>query len=347
MAFRRKSPQRDFFNELVANHSSNDTLAMIDKIIDWNVIRRILSHGYDKSGVGYPGFDPVILAKMLLLEALYNLSDVKVVEESQDRLSFRRFLGLELSDKVPDDTTLVRFRKRMNKHGLLEVMEETINEMIAKRGLAIQPGAIKIIDASLIEAATRPPRKKEEDADHEVIEESEAAEHTEESEPEEQQTCSRLDTEADFTVKNKKPHYGYKLHLARDRVTGLITAHELTKASVHDSNVFEELLTGDEGAVLADKGYHSHKRSRELREKGTEPLIMARVYKERPWLLEFNKRVAALRAPVENTFANLKRWRRCGRAVYLGLQKVKAQMTWGIIAHNLLIAKSWMEKCAQ
>lgn len=329
MAFREKRGSQDLFERLVVNRPANETLEKLDRLVDWAVIRRVLAHGYDRSGTGNPGFDPVVLAKMLLLESLYGLSDVKVAEECADRLSFRKFLGLELCDKTPDDTTLVKFRKRMAEHGLLEVMEEALADMLKERGLSIRPGSIAIVDATLIEASVRPPRRDAETGGKETPK----------------------DPDADHTVKNGEPHYGYKLHVAQDGVTGLITAHDVTPASVHDTNVCEELLTGEESAVLADKGYDDGARRRHLCKTGTKPLIMKREYRSmsgplREVVRAFNRRISSLRSRIETSFGNLKRWRRCGRAVYRGIDKVRAQMTWGIIAHNLLVAKRWMEKCA-
>lgn len=329
MAFREKGGSQDLFERLVVNRPANETLDKLDRLVDWAVIRRILAHGYDRSGTGNPGFDPVILAKMLLLESLYNLSDVKVAEECADRLSFRKFLGLELCDKTPDDTTLVKFRRRMAAHGLLEVMEEALVDMLRERGLSIRPGSIAIVDATLVEAAVRPPRRDAETGGKEPP----------------------RDPDADHTVKDGEPHYGYKLHVAQDAATGLITAHEVTPASVHDSRVCEELLTGEESALLADKGYDDGARRERLARRGTMPLIMKREYRTmnsalRRVIRTLNRGISALRSRVETSFGNLKRWRRCGRAVYRGIDKVRAQMTWGIIAHNLLVAKRWMEQCA-
>jgi transposase, IS5 family len=329
MAFRMKNGSQDIFELLVQHRPSNETLEKIDRLIDWKVIRRILAHGYDKSGTGNHGFDPVILAKMLLLEHLYGLSDVRVAEECADRLSFRKFLGLELCDKTPDDTTLVKFRRRMAEHGLLEVMEEALSDMLKERGLSIRPGSMAIVDATLIEAAVRPPRLDKESGEREEAK----------------------DPDARHTVKNGEPHYGYKLHAAQDAATGLITAHEVTAASVHDTNVCEELLSGEESALLADKGYDDGRRRERLHRRGVDALIMKREHRGmsgelRSVIRHFNRGIAAIRGRIETSFGNLKRWRRCGRAVYTGLAKVKAQMTWGIMVHNLLVAKRWMEKCA-
>jgi len=92
----------------------NEFLATIDKIIDFEEFRSTLDNCYEN--FGRCAYDPVILLKLLLLERFYNLSDRMVVAEATDRISFRLFLGLELTEKLPDDTTLVRFRNRLEKN---------------------------------------------------------------------------------------------------------------------------------------------------------------------------------------------------------------------------------------
>jgi len=92
---------------------------------------------------------------MLLLERIYNLSDVRVSVEAGDRLSFRRFLAMPAGESAPDDTTLVKFRARMRRKGLLEETHAEFNRQLAAGGLFVKPGAIRVVDATVIRAATR------------------------------------------------------------------------------------------------------------------------------------------------------------------------------------------------
>ncbi|MCX7018471.1 MAG: IS5 family transposase, partial [Candidatus Sumerlaeota bacterium] len=186
-------------------------------------------------GVGCTGYDPVVSLKLLLLEQFYQLSDGDAVWMAKDSLSFRAFLGINPSDCVPDDTTLVVFRRRLREAGLLDELFATVTIQLEQQGIGVRQGSIKIVDATLVEAAVHPPRKPKE------------------GEP----SPSPLDPDADFTVKKNKPYYGYKLHLAQDRETGLITSHVVTAASVSDTEMLGELVDGTESEVLADKGYDS------------------------------------------------------------------------------------------
>jgi IS5 family transposase len=153
-----------------------------------------------------------------------------VVEEAADRLSFRSFLGIGTGDRVPDDTSLVRFRKRLVEADLLDALYSEVIIQMNEQGLGIAPGSMQIVDATLIKAAPAPaPPSKDTPEDE------------------------RTDPDADFTVKNGKPHYGYKLHLAQDRETGLVTGHATSQASVHDSQVFEGLITDSQPAQIIDR----------------------------------------------------------------------------------------------
>lgn len=329
MGFKSCTSSPDLFSGFLAAPPKNEVLSAISRMIDWEPLRMMIAPLY-KAGTGREGYDPVMLFKLLLLEHLYDLSDVAVVEEASDRLSFREFTGIGTSDSVPDDTTLVVFRRRLRQAGLFDELFAQITVQMEERGLGVQPGSIKVVDATLIQAAVRPPRKPRDGAEQET---------------------PPLDPDADFTVKNGKPHYGYKLHLAQDRETGLVTAHEVTSASVHDTNVFESLLDGTESEVLADKGYDSHKHRQWLGSQRTKASIMKKAKKNKPlsrWQTGRNRSIGRIRSFIEGANAALKRWRRCGRAVYRGLERVWGQLTLGVLVHNLMrYAALEGARCAQ
>lgn len=337
MGFQVNDGSPDLFDTLVRNRPTNEVLERINEIIDWRRVRKLLAKCYSNSKEGACGYDPVILAKMMLLESLYDLSDVKVSRECADRLSFRAFLGLDLDDSVPDDTTLVRFRNRLRGRKVLDKLNALILEMIEKQGLSVKGGAM--IDASLVPAASSPPSPKKKEDEAEKKEDDSVTDNK--SKTSENRYRTR-DCEASWGGKLKKFVFGWKLHLSRDVETGLVRSHEVTTASTHDINVFEELLTGTETLVLADKAYGSEERRKMLKENGIVDGIMRKSVKGKDYLKEIfaplNRLIGRYRAPVENTFANLKRWRGMSRARFLGLEKTKEQATWSIMAHNLMIA---------
>ncbi len=138
---------------------------------------------------------------------------------------FAGSLAFRLHDAIPDETTIGRFRGRVAEKGLGDKLLRELNRQLDGKGLLVKHGTL--VYASLIEAQTRPPRK---DATH-----------------------PPKDADADWTVKNNRPTYGFKLHGGVDEGSGLIRKAEMTPASSHDSRVFEELVSGDERAVYADK----------------------------------------------------------------------------------------------
>lgn len=337
MAFKKPTPQVDIFDGMFASVPANETLRSLNRLVNWEALRLVLATSYDSSGVGTPGFDPVILAKLLLLESIYNLSDIRVCEEAKDRLSFREFLGLSASDTVPDDTTLVRFRNRLAKHKLDSSIDLFFQSELKRHGLRVRAGSIAIIDASIIESSTKPPAKnpgnKHDNTD--------ANTHNDKVLSDPSPKIEQRDSEATSTQKNGHWHHGHKLHIAQNATTGIVDEYQVTTAKVHDSQVFEELLEGTEGLVLADRGYDSAAHRRWLRERKIEDGIMRKASRNessegRLWKKEWNKILSGTRGRIEKTFAILKRWRGCARARYLGVEKVKRQFGWAIAAHNLL-----------
>lgn len=370
MAFRECNPAEmgSLFDGMIAGVPRNQTLATIKAVVDWSAVRRAMAPMYkDKKRGGTPGYDPVIMVRLLLLEHLYGLSDVQVSAEAGDRYTFRDFLDLGPGKTVPDDTTISLFRQRLIRFGLEKKVFRQVNTDLARAGFAVRTGAMKIVDATLITSAATPEKMTDED-NNEYTEtncvsgddpvapspESEPTEqeaHCEEKEPHAKRVYR--DHEADWTVKRGKPVHGYKLHAAQDRATGLVTEFTVTRASVHDSNVFEELLDGTESAVLADKAYGSVERRRALLDKGTLPLIQSKRKRGGKALCkvltEFNKLIGTKRGVIEGAFGGLKRWRRLGRAISVGLKRMNVQAAFAIAAANLLTYANTLrrlEKCA-
>ena len=127
-------------------------LMRINQLIDFSPIEKALE-GLYKQG-GRPAYPPLVLFKILLLERFYNLSDVQVVQHLRYNFLFMKFVGITLSDDPPDDTTLVKFRNRIENAKILSNGLYYINRQLEKRGLIIKQGAV--IDGTLIQAAVGP-----------------------------------------------------------------------------------------------------------------------------------------------------------------------------------------------
>jgi IS5 family transposase len=268
-----------------ARLGSNDKLARIDGLIDWQRLEALL--GYLRPGqTGRPPYPALAMVKALYLQALYDLSDPGLEEALLDRLSFRRFCGFALDAATPDETTICRFRLAAAQSGILERCFAEVNRQLDARGLMLKKGTL--MDASIVAATHRPPRR----------EAGMGALHPREP-------------GADWTSKNGKSFFGYKLHVGLDAGSGLIRKAAFTPARTQDNEMADALISGDEKAVYADRIYESKARRRALKARGIKDRIMHRRHKHMPvlprWMQVRNRLISRRRAPVESVFSALKR----------------------------------------
>ena len=99
---------------------------------------------------GRPPFDPVTMFKVLVIQAANNLSDERTEFLINDRLSFMRFLGLSLSDRVPDARTIWLFREKLTKAEAIKPLFERFDAALRAAGYIAMGG--QIVDASLVAA---------------------------------------------------------------------------------------------------------------------------------------------------------------------------------------------------
>lgn len=289
----------------------NERLERLASLVRWYRFEKLLARLRDP-GSGRPGYPPLLMFKALLLQRLYDLSDPGLEEALGDRLSFRRFVGLSLTDAVPDHTTLCRFRNALVEAGLTDRLFAELDRQLDEAGVVLKRGTM--LDATVIETgAAAPPTKEKPSAD----------------------------PEAGFSKRTGKAgwFYGYKAHVGVDEGSGLIRAVATTAANVPDTVPADALIRGDERAVLADAAYHTHAREAALKARGAKARLMRRPNrwhpKLPPRLARFNRLVARRRAAVETTFATWKRRMGFVAIRYLGLAKASAQVTLAAMAFNL------------
>jgi IS5 family transposase len=307
---RRELGQLSLADGLVEGAGRNRQLERIALLVEWAGFEPLLGEVY-AAPVGRPSYGPLVLLKCLLLQQWYRLSDPGLEEALSDRLSFRRFVGLALADPVPDHSTLSRFRAELVRRGLAEPLLAEVNRQFEARGLMVKTGTL--IDASLVEADCRRPRKGEPKA-------------------------RRSDHDASWTAMKDDPLFGYKMHLAVDQGSGLVRRAILTPANVSDKAPFLALVQGDEQAVYADKGYDGWWYRAELAARGIADGIMAGDYRRRPLAAEGharNRAIAPLRRPIERIFGVLKRWYGYGRVRYRSLVRNALQLQLLAVALNL------------
>jgi len=308
------SGQLDFADSFLGNNQKlNQRLDKVSQLVDWKPFEERLNRIYSSPG-GRPSHPVLLLFKSLLLQAWYNLSDYALEEVLDDRLSFRRFIGLSVSQKAPDHSVFSRFRDQLIQHGIHGQLFNELDRQLEKRGLILKKGTL--VDATVIEAAPKKPSQNEDGTAGK----------------------SPVDPEADWTKKGGKYLFGYKAHVGVDQESELIRRVVMTPAHVHDGEMLGRVISGDELWAFADKAYDSAKNHKILEEKNVENGILMKGTRTRKLSgveKMCNRILSKLRSPVERVFGTLKRSYRYSRARYLGLRKNGFQLTIMSMAYNL------------
>lgn len=254
-----------------------DPLVELNKVVDWKAFRPILNKIREKerkSNAGRKPYDVVMMFKILILQSLYNLADEKMEFYIRDRLSFSRFLGIDLGDKVPDGNTIWDFREALKDHDLIDRLFAKFDKMLSGQGFQATKG--QIVDASI----TQTPRQRNTREENRKIKEGEGDELW----ADEPNRRSQKDTDARWTKKNDKTYFGYKNHISVDNGHKLIRRYAVTSASVHDSQKILDLLDPDNtsGDVWADSAYQSEETIATLKELGYRPRIQRKGRRDHP-----------------------------------------------------------------
>ena len=280
--------------------SPNDPLATLKKTIKWEIFSadlRSFRKSLKSHDTGRPSFDPMLMFKILILQSLYNLSDEVMEFMIRDRLSFMHFLDISLGDRVPDAKTIWFFRNELSKADMVERLFSRFKEDLESQGLMTHQG--QIIDASIVES----PRQRITSSEKTKIATGETPSSWSDSK------TRQKDTDATWTKKNGQNYFGYKNHVNVDSSTKLISNYAVTTASVHDSQVFEELLdvrnAPESAIVYADKAYHSGTTEEILQGNQMENRILRRASRGKPLTEEEkakNSEWSRIRSRVEHVF---------------------------------------------
>lgn len=257
---------------------------------------------------GRPHWPVVTMLKVLFVQKCFGLSDPMAEEMLQDRLSFRRFVGLSLDDRTPDHSTISTFRTRLRERGHGDTLFEQALAVLRERGLVLNTGTI--VDATIIEAPLGGRR----------------ADGT-----------SSGDPAATKCVKGGRPHHGFRAHVATDR-RGTVTDYVYDTASVSEHEHFDHLARNERTAVFADSGCRSKARIAALRERGVKPFFCHRRVRGqaelRPEQRRLNRLIAPIRAFVEHPFAWVKGRLNNRRCRYRGLARNAFDFALMAVAYN-------------
>ncbi|WP_099206262.1 IS5 family transposase [Xanthomonas citri] len=302
---KRKQTRREIF------------LSEMEQVVPWQQLLALIAPHYPVSG--RPGRQPYALATMLrihLLQQWYALSDPAMEEALHEIPTLRRFAQLGGLDDIPDETTILNFRRLLETHGLAARMLEAVNAHLARKGQSLRSGTI--VDATLIAAPS-----STKNADH------------------------ARDPEMHQTRKGNQWYFGMKAHIGVDEFSGLVHHVHCTAANVADVTVTHALLHGKEDSVFGDSGYTGADKRQELRDCQAVFFIAARPStmrsigntRERAREQRWEHFKASVRAKVEHPFRVIKRQFGYTKVRYRGLAKNTAQVLTLFALSNL-----WMKR---
>lgn len=276
-------------------------LAEMDRAVPWAELCALIEPHYPKaSSAG--GRPPIALERMLRIYCLqqwYNLSDPGAEEALYDSLTMRGFAGVTSdADVIPDETTILRFRRLLEQHELTAQMLSAINTMLADKGLLVGKGTI--VDATIIHAPSS--TKNEEKA---------------------------RDPEMHQTRKGKQWYFGMKVHTGVDADSGLVHTVVSTAANVADNQVMGELMHGEEKALYGDSAYHSKEAKQMAEDAGIQFKVCQRASGGRALTeqqRQSNRRISRVRSIGEHPYLVVKRLWGHSKVRYRGLMKNQVQM---------------------
>lgn len=224
-----------------------DCLVRLQKAINWTIFLPTLKRVFRKTAKGpggRPPYDYLMMFKILVLQRIYNLSDDQTEYQINDRMSFMRFLGLGLDDKVPDAKTIWNFRNTLSEAGVMRELFNLFHQQLRKEGLITKTGTI--VDASFVEA----PVQHNSTEERETIKKGEIPEEWKGKE----NKLRQKDTDARWTKKNGKSYFGYKNHVKADAENKLIDDYRVSDASVGDSKA-APAITEEDKVLFGDSAY--------------------------------------------------------------------------------------------
>src|SRR5487761_2028701 len=328
----------DYDEHLARLTKGGDPLVTLAAAVDFEPFRYRLENALkrsDGSKGGRPPYDPVLMFKVLVLQALYNLSDDQAEFQIRDRLSFMRFLGLNPNAPSPDAKTIWLFREHLVQARAIDKLFALFDSRLKAGGYLAQGG--QIIDATVIAA----PRQH----------------LTDEIWPDDPAKAAQKDIDARWTMKRGSlkrseagearvtapaqimvPMFGYKNHAGIDRTFGFIRKWVVTHAARHDSGPFEDVLdTGNIAqSVWADTAYRSAKNEAAIRRAKLKSMIHFRKPKGKPMDRRHQCANAArskVRSAVEHVFATQKsRMALCVRTI--GIERARMKIGMANLAYN-------------
>jgi IS5 family transposase len=291
-------------------------LIEMDRVVPWKGLIALIESHYPKGEGGRLAYPLMAMLRVHLMQNWFGYSDPAMEEALYETTILRQFAGLSL-ERIPDETTILNFRRLLEKHELAAGILAVINGYLGDRGLSLRQGTI--VDATLINA---PSSTKNKDG--------------------------KRDPEMHQTKKGQQYYFGMKAHIGVDVESGLVHSVVGTAANVADVTQVDKLLHGDENMVGADAGYTGVEKRPEHEGREVIWQIAARrsTYKKlgkRSALYKAKRKIekakAQVRAKVEHPFRVIKRQFGYVKTRFRGLAKNTAQLVTLFALSNLWMAR--------
>ena len=286
----KKTRKRGFLDEM-------------DRVVPWSALAALIEPHYPKGKTGRPPFAIDTMLRIHFMQQWFGLSDPAMEEALHDVPMYREFarIGSGLV-RLPDESTILRFRHLLEQHGLAAQMLASINELLRDKGLMLKAGTV--VDATLIAAPSST-----------------------------KNASGERDPQMHQTKKGKQWYFGMKAHIGTDAESGLVHSVIATAANIADINVAAALLHGEETAAFGDAGYQGIDKREAARGPTWHVAMRAGLRRKldpsRPWqaMLEQAEQIkASIRAKVEHAFRVLKRQFGYTKVRYRGITKNAAQL---------------------
>lgn len=291
----------------------------MERLVPWGEWEAKIKPHYYKGERGNKPYDLGLMLRIYVLQNVYNLADMAVMNEIIDSRAFSAFCQVDSSNQIPDGDTIGRFRNILEKHHLQEVLFEDVRMRLKEKGLLLMKGTI--VDSTLVAAPSSTKNEKKE-----------------------------RDPDAHQVKKGNQWYFGYKGHIGVDKNTGLVNKLVTTAANVHDSTPVPELMEGTEEELYGDSGYLGvDKRDDVLKVNHEGKLIQFKINVRRSSIKklpeagqvkarEIEHAKSSVRSKVEHVFAVVKGMFRFRKTRLRGRPKVDAQLHILFALANLVLA---------
>jgi len=302
-----------------ARTRKKEFLEQIERIVPWSEWQGIIKPHYYKGERGNKPYELELMLRIHLLQELYDLADMAVMNEVIDSRAFSGFCGVDSSNQVPDGDTIGRFRALLVKHDLQKKLFTQVVALLEIKGLILKKGTI--VDSAIIAAPSSTKNREK-----------------------------KRDPEAHQTKKGNTWHFGYKAHIGVDKDSGLVHHVETTAANVHDVTVVPKLLYGEEESIHGDSGYLGAQRREDAITHNTQGKKIRYKINRRPsqytnkptrsrgQIRRREREKSSVRAKLEHVFGVVKGLFGYRKTRYKGRRKQDAKLHMLFALANLILA---------